>query len=215
VAVWGRARKRSLGEQTRRGDECSHDDGSQPTERYLGVVAPDGDAPRPDDEALPARSEDNFDEHLGQATASDPDPDAEIEDGFDQDAFGTDGFDDDSPDDGEHSALPSKVEAWRKRSATGAILTGFALGLQQVFEKEREQPAIVMTTSGDPPRDLPVEAEFEHGRPRQSVVSIRPWLLGNQAKPAAAGAHSAGVEPSEPETSDADAEDAETGSEDA
>ena len=73
------------------------------------------------------------------------------------------------------------MEAWRKRSATGAVLTGFALGLQQVFEKEREEPAIVMTTSGDPPRDLPVEAEVEHGRPRRSVVSIRPWLLDNRA----------------------------------
>ena len=35
--------------------------------------------------------------------------------------------------DANHTALPPKVEAWRKRSATGAMLTGFALGLQQVF----------------------------------------------------------------------------------
>jgi hypothetical protein len=93
-------------------------------------------------------------------------------------------FDDDLPDPGSSSALPPKVEAWRKRSATGAVLTGFALGLQQVFEKEKEQPAIIMQTSGDPPSDLPVEADVEHGRPRQSVVSIRPWLLpdrGDQA----------------------------------
>ncbi len=73
-----------------------------------------------------------------------------------------------------------KMESWRKRSATGAVLTGLALGFQQVFEKEREEPAIIMTTSGDPPRDLPVEAEVEHGRPRRSVVNIRPWLLGEQ-----------------------------------
>jgi hypothetical protein len=72
---------------------------------------------------------------------------------------------------------PGKVDSWRKRSATGAILSGIALGLQQVFEKEREEPAIVQTTSGDPPKDLPVEAEVEHGRPRRSVVNIRPWLL--------------------------------------
>jgi hypothetical protein len=79
------------------------------------------------------------------------------------------------------SALPPKLEAWRKRSATGAILTGFALGLQQAFEKKREEPGIIMQTSGDPPRDLPVEADFEFRRPRQSVVNIRPWLL--PAKP--------------------------------
>jgi len=81
-------------------------------------------------------------------------------------------------EDGEpHTALPSKVEAWRRRSATGAILTGFALGLQQVFEPKRDEPSVVMETSGEPPQDLPVEADFEYGRPKQSVVNVRPWLL--------------------------------------
>ena len=78
---------------------------------------------------------------------------------------------------GPHTALPSKVEAWRRRSATGAILTGFAFGLQEVFEPKQGDPSIVMETSGDPPRDLPVEADLEYGRPRHSVVNIRPWLL--------------------------------------
>jgi hypothetical protein len=85
-----------------------------------------------------------------------------------------------APEEVAHSALPPKVESWRQRSATGAILTGIALGLQQVFEKEREQPGIVMETSGEPPTDLPVEAEVEQGRPRKSVVNIRPWLLGKR-----------------------------------
>ena len=75
------------------------------------------------------------------------------------------------------TALPPKVEAWRKRSAAGAILTGFALCLQEALETKRQEPSIVIQTSGDPPRDLPVEADFEYGRPRQTVVNIRPWLL--------------------------------------
>ena len=130
-----------------------------------------------------------------------PDPGEEVEVGpVNGYADGLDGFDDldalalsadddtgeheaitGDVDDGTSSALPGKVEAWRKRSATGAVLTGIAFGLQQVFGKEREDPAIIQTTSGDPPRDLPVEAEVEHGRPRRSVVSIRPWLLENRA----------------------------------
>ena len=81
------------------------------------------------------------------------------------------------PPPGTHTALPPKLEAWRKRSATGAILTGFALGLQEALEKPKEEPSIVMETSGDPPKDLPVEADFEYGRPKHSVVQIRPWLL--------------------------------------
>lgn len=82
---------------------------------------------------------------------------------------------------GVHTALPPKLEAWRRRSAAGAILTGFALGLQEALEKRKEDPSIVMETSGEPPADLPVEADFEYGRPRQSVVQIRPWLLPDQA----------------------------------
>jgi hypothetical protein len=91
---------------------------------------------------------------------------------------------------GTHTALPPKLEAWRKRSAAGAILTGFALGLQEALEKPKEEPSIMMETSGDPPKDLPVEADFEYGRPKQSMVSIRPWLLpdgsGDEATPEAA-----------------------------
>jgi hypothetical protein len=95
---------------------------------------------------------------------------------------GDEGDDIAGDDDGQSTALPPKVEAWRKRSATGALLTGFALGLQQALGKEQEQPAIIMQTSGDPPMDLPVEAEVEQGRPRQSVVNIRPWLLPGGAE---------------------------------
>jgi hypothetical protein len=94
---------------------------------------------------------------------------------------------------GTHTALPPKVEAWRRRSAAGAILTGFALGLQEALEKRKEEPSIVMETSGEPPKDLPVEAEFEYGRPRQSVVQIRPWLLDQS--PEADEARSADGEP--------------------
>ena len=85
----------------------------------------------------------------------------------------------------QHTALSPKVEAWRRRSAAGAILTGFALGLQEALDSKREEPSITIQTSGDPPKDLPVEADFEYGRPRQSVVNIRPWLL-NEETPAEA-----------------------------
>jgi hypothetical protein len=75
------------------------------------------------------------------------------------------------------TGVPPKFEAWRRRSATGAILTGFALGLQEALEAKREEPSIVVQSSGEPPQDLPVESDFEYRRPRRSVVHIRPWLL--------------------------------------
>ena len=106
---------------------------------------------------------------------------------FDQDEQGEPG-----PPDGPHTALPPKIEAWRRRSAAGAILTGFALGLQEALEKRKEEPSIVMETSGDPPKDLPVEADFEYGRPRQSVVQIRPWLLPEGQPEGHTGDHAEG-----------------------
>jgi hypothetical protein len=108
----------------------------------------------------------------------DPPPDDDV---LDEDAAVDEEPSADNPEGEPGTALPPRLEAWRRRSATGAILTGFARGLQQVFEKEQEQPSIIMTTSGDPPKDLPVEAEVEQGRPRQSVVNIRPWLLDKPA----------------------------------
>jgi hypothetical protein len=92
------------------------------------------------------------------------------------------------------TGLPDSVERWRQRSATGAVLTAFAFGLQSVFEPERKEPAIIMQTSGDPPRDLPVEAQLEQLGPRQSTVSVRPWLLsgGERAEDAAGQAPETG-----------------------
>lgn len=80
-------------------------------------------------------------------------------------------------DDPRQTALPGRVERWRRRSATGAIMSGFAFGLKEVFEPERKEPSIVQETSGDPPEDLPVDAEFDPLIARRSVVRIRPWLL--------------------------------------
>ena len=88
-------------------------------------------------------------------------------------------------DDSQKTALPPKVESWRRRSATGAILTGFAFGLREVFEPEREEPAIVAQVSGEPVGDLPVQAQLDEVSPRESVVTIRPWLL--EDRPATAG----------------------------
>jgi hypothetical protein len=95
------------------------------------------------------------------------------------------------------TGLPDWAERWRVRSATGTVLTAVAFGLQQVFETERKEPAIVMETSGEPPTDLPVEAQLEQLGPRQSSVTVRPWLLGaggavDQDEDAVPGGGSAG-----------------------
>jgi hypothetical protein len=82
------------------------------------------------------------------------------------------------PADGEfRTALPPRLESWRRRSAAGAILTGIGLGLKAALEPDRHEPAIIMQASGDMPSDLSVEAELGGIVPADNVVKIRPWLL--------------------------------------
>jgi hypothetical protein len=51
------------------------------------------------------------------------------------------------------------------------------MGLKEVFEPKKEEPAVVIQVSGEPPDELPVEAQVAQVRPADSVVLIRPWLL--------------------------------------
>jgi hypothetical protein len=74
---------------------------------------------------------------------------------------------------------PAPRESWRKRTATGAVLTGFALGFREALGQEPPKAAIIMEAPGDPPTDLPVDAEVDQIRPADNVVRIRPWLLNN------------------------------------
>lgn len=70
-------------------------------------------------------------------------------------------------------------EAWRRRSATGAVLTGIALGLRHALELQQEPPAIVQEVPGGPPGDdEPWAVQLDHDHPEESVVVIRPWLFG-------------------------------------
>ncbi len=84
--------------------------------------------------------------------------------------------DDPSADD-PSAARPSSFDRWRRRSATGAVLTGIALGLQEVFQPPRDEPAVVVTAddgADDPPR--PVEVHLDPDDPSATIAVVRPWL---------------------------------------
>ncbi|MDQ6616791.1 MAG: hypothetical protein M3083_19095 [Actinomycetota bacterium] len=85
-----------------------------------------------------------------------------------------------------HTGLPPRLESWRRRSVAGAILTGIGLGLKEVLEPKRDEPAVMIETSGTPPSELPVEAELSGILPADNVVKIRPWLLAPGVAPAVA-----------------------------
>ena len=69
---------------------------------------------------------------------------------------------------------PLRFNRWMKRSASGAVLSGIALGLQQALERKREVPAFVMEAPGEPEDpDAPITLLFDPDDPTKTVAVIR------------------------------------------
>ena len=66
------------------------------------------------------------------------------------------------------------IDRWRRSGSVGAaVLSGFALGLQEVFyPDQREAPAVVVE-AGEPDTDRPVVADLDFDDPSASVVQVR------------------------------------------
>ena len=76
---------------------------------------------------------------------------------------------------------PLRFSSWMKRSATGAVLTGIALGLQHALEREREQPAFVMEAPGEPDEpEGPIALHFDPEDPGKTVAVIRTRSPGGE-----------------------------------
>jgi hypothetical protein len=93
-----------------------------------------------------------------------------VEEGPRQDV-GEDADTDESEDDA-HDSL--RFDRWRKRSATGAVLTGVALGLQHALDRPKQEPAIVVEASGEPEDDeAPFVVHLDRDDPTRTVVVVR------------------------------------------
>lgn len=69
---------------------------------------------------------------------------------------------------------PLRFSRWMHQSATGAVLTGIALGLQHALGDERARPAIVAEAPGDPDvPEGPVDLHFDPDDPSATVAVIR------------------------------------------
>jgi len=69
---------------------------------------------------------------------------------------------------------PLRFNSWMKRSATGAVMTGIAVGLQQALELPRQEPAFVIEASGEP--DDPnraIDLHIDPDNPAGSVAIVR------------------------------------------
>lgn len=64
------------------------------------------------------------------------------------------------------------VSGWRKRSAIGAVLTGMALGLREVFEPEDERSIVIEVDADGEPLDLPVDLFLDPDSPAGSLCIV-------------------------------------------
>jgi hypothetical protein len=85
----------------------------------------------------------------------------------------------------QRNALPPWLESWRRRSATGAVLTGIAFGVRDALEPDRESPAIVVPAPGAPPGPQTLELHLDDDRPEEAWAVVRPWLVTHRSEDAA------------------------------
>lgn len=67
---------------------------------------------------------------------------------------------------------PDRISQWRRHSALGAVLTGLALGYQEVFDPEEERSIVIEVDDEGEPRDLPVELFLDPDTPSGSLCIV-------------------------------------------
>jgi hypothetical protein len=141
---------------------------------------------------MPGRYRGSVDTTPGPDPAGPPDGAGRAGRGADDAGPGADGTDrrpdDQDPDDDLPGGDPLRFNNWMKRSATGAVLSGIALGLQQALERKRELPAFVMEAPdepGDP--DAPITLHFDPDDPTKTIAVIRHPAPGPTGPAAAPG----------------------------
>jgi hypothetical protein len=69
---------------------------------------------------------------------------------------------------------------WSRRTATGALVTGLALGLREVLAPTEDEPVIEeIDPNGLLDREQPVWFVYVAGAPSASRIVLRPWLLSH------------------------------------
>ena len=129
----------------------------RPAEGDDAVTHTEGAEPEPEPEPEPAVA--------GDATPDDRKPDGPGEATADEGSS-----ENELPDNSD----PLRFNKWMKRSATGAVLSGIALGLQEALTIKKEQPAFVMEAPGEPEDDeAPIQLRFDPDDPANTVAIIR------------------------------------------
>jgi hypothetical protein len=69
---------------------------------------------------------------------------------------------------------PAGFERWRRESTLGAVGTGIARGLHNVFAHPQDQPVMVAPVPGDPPDPDRIQVILDPDDPTKSIVVVPP-----------------------------------------
>ena len=79
----------------------------------------------------------------------------------------------DEPDVDGPPLLPSRVSRWGRSAALGMVLSGVALGLQEVLDPRDQRPIVVEVDEAGTPEHLPVQLFLDPDSPAGSLCVIR------------------------------------------
>lgn len=69
--------------------------------------------------------------------------------------------------------LPSRLVTWGRSSLLGAVITGSALGLQEVLEPKRDEQIVIEVDADGDPIGLPVRLFLDPDDPSGSLCIVR------------------------------------------
>ena len=85
----------------------------------------------------------------------------------------------DRPDESADEIPSRRFDAWRRRSAVGGMATGIALGLQEVFYPNKNEPVISAEAPGEPPdADDRLRVILD-----PTIPPSRPWSCRSRTRP--------------------------------
>jgi hypothetical protein len=77
---------------------------------------------------------------------------------------------------------PLRFSNWMKRSATGAVMTGIAVGLKEALQPQKKEVPFVIEARGEPDDpDKPIDLHFDPDSPADTVAIIRRPAAGPDA----------------------------------
>jgi hypothetical protein len=69
--------------------------------------------------------------------------------------------------------LPTRLISWKRRSIVGAVMAGWALGLREVLETDKDEQIVIEVDADGEPHDLPIRLMLDPDDPSGSLCIVR------------------------------------------